>query len=185
MTGPLAYLGPEGSFTHQAAQALAPAGAILAPMADLATVLAALAQGDARYAVAAIDSAAGPIRDTVAMVESGGVQVLGEHVIDIRFDLYRATDDARALVGVLGHDKALAQLSDWITACGLKTEAVASNTAGLSLIAAGGQPGWGAVGPPGLSALYGVRVEAEAVQAPQRLATRFVLLQRGDAAPQR
>ena len=176
-----AYLGPEGSFTHQAALALAPQSTHLDPKPDLSAVLDALRSGAARYAVAAIDSAAGPIADTVAAVESGWAEILGEHEIAVSFDLYRRQQDESDLIGLVGHEKALAQLGAYIDNKRLRTRVFASNTAGLAGIASESEPGWGAVGPPGLAQTYGLRVAERALEAPSRLVTRFVLLQRKSA----
>ena len=176
-----AYLGPEGSFTHQAALVLAPQPTHLDPKPDLPAVLDALRTGAARYAVAAIDSAAGPISETVAVVQSGGAEILGEHEIAVSFDLYRRTDDDAPLIGLVGHEKALAQLGAYIDNKRLRTRAFASNTAGLTGIANESEPGWGAVGPPGLEQSYGLRVAERALEAPSQLVTRFVLLQRKPA----
>lgn len=174
----LAFLGPAGSFTHQAALALAPGGAQLCPMETLEAVLDALGSDRVDVAVAALMSAAGPITLTQQGIESGAFEVLGEHAIAISFDLYRRQDDFAPLKGVVGHEKALAQLEDWITSQSLLTQAFTSNTAGLSAIAGGDEPGWGAVGPAGLADTYQLRLAAEAVQGTARLETRFVLLRR-------
>ena len=176
-----AYLGPEGSFTHQAALSLAPQPTHLDPKPDLTAVLEALRSGAARYAVAAIDSAAGPITQTVEVVDAGWADVLGEHEIAVSFDLYRRRDDNAPLTGVVGHEKALAQLGGYIADKRLRTRAFASNTAGLSAIATESEPGWGAVGPAGLAQAYGLRVAEPALEAPSQLVTRFVLLQRKSA----
>lgn len=173
-----AYLGPEGSFTHQASLALAPQGSQLDPKPDLNSVLDALRSGAARFAVAAIDSAAGPIAETVAAVDGGWAEALGQHEIAVSFDLYRRPDDDTELVGIVGHEKALAQLSTYVDNKRLLTRVFASNTAGLAGIARESEPGWGAVGPPGLAQSYQLRVAERALEAPSRLVTRFVLLQR-------
>lgn len=176
-----AYLGPEGSFTHQAALALAPQPTHLDPKPDLAAVLDALRSGAARYAVAAIDSAAGPIAETVAAIEAGWAERLGEHAIAVSFDLYRRLDDDTPLIGIVGHEKALAQLGAYVDNNRLRTRVFASNTAGLTGIADESEPGWGAVGPSGLAQAYGLRVAERALEAPSQLVTRFVLLQRKSA----
>ena len=176
----LAFLGPEGSFTHQAALALAPGGAQLCRMESLEAVLDALGSDRVDFAVAALMSAAGPITLTQQGIESGAFEVLGEHAIAISFDLYRRQEDFAPLKGVVGHEKALAQLEDWITSQSLLTQAFTSNTAGLSAIAGGDEPGWGAVGPAGLADTYQLRLAAEAVQGTARLETRFVLLRRSE-----
>jgi prephenate dehydratase len=183
MTSPrLVYLGPEGTFTHQAALALAPAGCDLVALESVNAVLAELSDGAADYAVAALDSAAGPIAETQAALETGGVEAIGRHALPVSFDLYRRRADNAALTGVYGHEKALAQCMSWIAGQGLKTRALASNTAGLAQVRDGGEPGWGALGPPGLAEAYGLAVCAQALEGPARNHTVFVLLRRAGTA---
>lgn len=174
----LAYLGPEGTFTHQAALALAPERVRLTPLGDLACVLNALKTGAATYAVAAETSAAGPIAETVAALETGWAQALARYGVAVSFDLYRRGDDGAALAGVYGHEKALAQIAPWIAAQRLSTQAAPSNTHGLESVRDGGEPGWGAVGPPGLDEKYGLEVAARGLEGPARHETVFVLLRR-------
>lgn len=177
----LLYLGPEGTFTHQAALALAPEGCALVAMSSLDLVLAGLKAGDADYAVAALDSAAGPIALTQTAIDTDEVEVLAEHALAVSFDLYRRGDDDAALAGVYGHEKALAQCSDWIRAQGIDARPIASNTAGLAHLRDHGKPGWGAIGPPGLSEGYGLKVCSEALEGPNTNHTLFVLLRRAGA----
>jgi len=174
----LAYLGPEGSFTHQAALVLAPAQTQLVAEDALDRVLDRLRAREVEYAVAARTSAAGPIVLTQHAIESGELVVLDEHAIAVSFDLYRRKTDQTPLIGVVGHEKALAQLSHWITSESLLTQAFPSNTAGLTEIARSDEPGWGALGPAGLAETYQLRLAAKAVQGEVQLETRFVLLRR-------
>ena len=174
----LVFLGPDGTFTHQAALALAPEGARLVAMDSLEAVLAALDEGRAVYAVAAETSAAGPILPTRDALKAGRVEAVARHGVAVSFDLYRRGDDSADLVGVYGHEKALAQITDWIQAKGLESRPAASNTAGLAAVREGAEPGWGAVGPPGLSKQYGLEVTERALEGPARNETVFVLLRR-------
>lgn len=173
----LAYLGPAGSFSHQAAQKLAPADVDLSPYSDLGQVIEALLFGRSDFAVAAINSAAGPITATIDLLASKQVQDLGRILIDVSFDLYRSPMDTDDLVGVLGHEKALAQISDWITRAAIESRSVSSNTLGLQMIK-DGEPGWGAVGPPGLGPKFGLEVTEQALESPNRNQTEFILLAR-------
>lgn len=177
----LLYLGPEGTFTHQAALALAPEGSVLEPMSSLELVLAGLQAGQAHYAVAALDSAAGPIILTRTAIDEGKVEVLAEHAVAVSFDLYRRSDDDTALAGVYGHEKALAQCCNWIRDKGVDTRPIASNTAGLAHLRDHGEPGWGAIGPLGLSESYGLKVCSQALEGPNTNHTLFVLLRRAGA----
>lgn len=178
MTTDLVYLGPEGTFTHQAALALAPEEAVLRPLDSLEAVLDALLAGEAAYAVAAETSAAGPIAATVDALTAGNVVVLARHAIAVSFDLYRRPNDDAPLAGVYGHEKALAQIRPFIETHGLAVRAAASNTAGLAAVRDGAEPGWSAAGPPGLSVKYGLEVTQRALEGPARNETVFALLRR-------
>ncbi len=181
MTSPrLVFLGPEGSFTHQAALALA-GDCALAPMADLDAVLAALKAGRADLACAALDSGAGEIAATRAALDDGWAVERARTSIPVSFDLYRRPGDVGALAGVYGHEKALAQIAPWMKAQAVTGEALASNTAGLARVRDEDRPGWGAAGPPGLAAQFGLEVAARALESPARNETVFVLLARAEA----
>ncbi len=147
-------------------------------MASLQLVLDGLASGHADLAVAALDSAAGVIALTQAALDQGRVAVLAEHRVAVSFDLYRWRGDDAALIGVYGHEKALAQCQDWIKGQGLTGKPIASNTAGLAHLRDHAEPGWGAIGPPGLAESYGLEVCGQALEGPNPNQTLFVLLRR-------
>jgi len=178
MTAPrLAFLGPEGSFTHQAALRLLPQAQLVA-LGDLESVLAALKSGAVDCAAAALDSGAGEIAQTRAALDEGWAVETDRTALAISFDLYRRPGDTAALSGVYGHEKALAQIAPWIAARGLDAEAVASNTTGLAKVRGEARPGRGAAGPPGLAEQFGLEVVARALESPARHQTVFVLLKR-------
>lgn len=177
----LVYLGPDGTFTHQAALALAPPDARLRPVDSLEQVLDAVISGAAEQAVAAETSAAGPIAATAQALAAGQVEAVARHTLDISFDLYRRPGDDSPLEGVYGHEKALGQISHWIEEQGLKSRAAASNTAGLVALRDGHEPGWGAAGPPGLSQAYALEVRAQGLEGRTRNQTVFVLLRRASS----
>lgn len=176
------YLGPEGTFSHLAAQILAPEGAQLQACDTLEAVLNALLAKEADYAVAAMMSAAGPIAETEAALKSGVVERLSEHGLPVSFDLYRRRDDTSALKGVYAHPKALAQISDWLSAHGCEGEAVQSNTAGLARLNEAPRKGWAAAGPPNLAEHYNLDVVARQLEGEQPNTTLFVLLRRAPGA---
>ena len=174
----LLYLGPEGTFTHQAALALVPEGCTLNPMASLELVLVGLTSGHADFAVAALNSAAGPIEATRRAIDGGEVEVVREHTIAVSFDLYRPRSDQSTLIGVYGHEKALAQCQSWIEDRSLSARPIASNTAGLAHLRDHAEAGWGAIGPPGLAEGYGLEVYDQALEGSLTHHTLFVLLRR-------
>jgi prephenate dehydratase len=179
-----ACLGPEGSFTHRAALTLAD-GAELILLESVEAVLAALVSGHVEIAVAAIDSAAGPVVPVQAFVEQGRAQITGRLALAVSFNLYRSPGDDAPLAGVFGHEKALAQIAGFLSAHRLRGEAMASNTAGLARLRDDPRPGWGAAGPPGLESVYRLVVTHTQLEGPHANETHFVRLRRPGAGTAR
>ena len=177
----LAYLGPDGSFSHAAALILRPEDAALWPLPDLDRVLAALETGEAGYAVAALSTAAGAIVETEAALETGRVEEIGRTSLFVSFDLYRRAGDDAPLRALYGHEKALALIAGYVAREGLEGRVAPSNTAGLEIVRDSVEPGVGAAGPPGLETRFGLEVRARALESPARNETVFVLLRRASA----
>lgn len=179
-----ACLGPEGSFTHRAALTLAD-GAELILLDSVEEVLAALDAGRVGIAVAAIDSAAGPVVPVQALVETGRAEITGRLALAVSFNLYRSPGDDAPLTGVFGHEKALGQITEFLSRNQLRGEAMASNTGGLARLRDDPRPGWGAAGPPGLETLYRLVVTHTQLEGPHANETLFVRLRRPGAGPAR
>ena len=175
----LVYLGPEGTFSHNAAKSLAPAGARLTPLASIDAVLAALRMGVAERAVLPIEnSRIGAIEPVGSAVREGALRVFDEITLDVSFTLYRRRDDEAPLRLVLGHPAALGQTEDWINAARLETREAASNIAALDELAESRAAGAGAIGPPGQADRFGLTAAEERLEGEELVSTRFVLVGR-------
>ncbi len=179
-----ACLGPEGSFTHRAALALA-GDCELVLLDHVEAVLDALEAGEAELAVAAIGSAAGPVAPVQAAVEDGRAVIEARLALPVSFNLYRSPGDESPLIGVYGHEKALAQIAGFLSQHDLRGEAVASNTAGLARLRDDPRPGWGAAGPPGLETAYRLVVTQTRLEGAHANETHFVRLRRCGTPPSR
>jgi prephenate dehydratase len=179
------YLGPEGTFTHMAARDLAPTNAVLEPVAEARAVIQAVDDGDCDGGIVAfensLDGTVGANVDEL-LHAARHCLIAGERLLPVSFDLYRRSGDDSELTRLIGHPVALAQASSLIGECHLEVLPAASNVAALVDLTASGEPGVGALGPPGQGERFSLRVQAEHVEdAPA--ATRFVLLRRRSPAP--
>jgi prephenate dehydratase len=179
-----ACLGPEGSFTHRAALALA-GDCELVLLDNVEAVLDALEAGRVDAAVAAIDSAAGPVAPVQAAVDEGRANITARLALPVTFNLYRSPGDGAPLIGVYGHEKALAQIAAFLTRHSLRGEAMASNTGGLARLRDAPRPGWGAAGPPGLETAYRLVVTHTQLEGAHANETHFVRLRRPGAGTAR
>jgi len=181
----LAYLGPEGTFTHQAALDLAREHDDLRAAATAIDVVRAVASGEADGGVVALETS---LEGSVAanldeLMGTAGFVLAGERILPVSFALLRAPGDAAPLAEVSSHPYALAQCSGFIRERGLRVREAASTAAACRDLAAHPEPGLGALGPLTAAAVYGLDVEREGLEDAAGPITRFVLLRSHCPAP--
>jgi prephenate dehydratase len=175
----LSYLGPEGTFTHQAARDLAREGEELAPLSSVREVVQSVESGEAVAGVVAFEnSLEGPVPANLdeLLLQTSRCMISGERVLPVSFTLFRTPGDESELVGVMSHAFGLAQCSRFIEERKLETKEALSTAGACRDLAEQPREGWGAIGPPVAGEMYGLRVAREHVEDDQRAATRFVVL---------
>ncbi|MGO1315453.1 MAG: prephenate dehydratase [Cellulomonadaceae bacterium] len=172
----LAYLGPEGSFTHAAA--LTWATGPLRACASVAEVFAAVEDGSARGVVAIESSVEGYVVPSLdEIVAARDVVAVDEVALDITFDAFVLPGGGERRE-ITAHPHGLAQCREYVRASGLVPVPAASNAAACRDLA----PGQVALGPSICGELYGLERVASGVQDFDGARTRFLLLDgRGEA----
>ncbi|WP_454044501.1 prephenate dehydratase [Cellulosimicrobium sp. Marseille-Q8652] len=182
MTG-VGYLGPQGSFTHQAAAGWAvdhADGAPLVARGSVADVFAAVADAtDARGVVAIENTVEGYVVPSLdAIVGSATVVAVDEVVLDISFDAFVRPDHGE-LVEVSAHPHGLAQCQRFVAREGWRPVPAASNAAACRDATAHQV----ALGPSICGELYGLATYARGVEDFAGARTRFLVLAPRSAAP--
>ncbi len=193
------YLGPEGTFSHEALLASpAAAGAEHVPLATNHDVVMAVQDGRVDRALVPVENllegAVNAVLDALAL-SAPDVVLTGEYVLPVRHCLLAASPvEADALEVVVSHPQPLAQCAGWLRAHAprARTQAVSSTAEAARAVLAQGEP-WAAIAPRGAAERYGAIVLAEDIADEPGNATRFVWLARretpgpfppaGDGAP--
>ncbi len=182
----IAYLGPPGTFTEEAAL-LYDKTAHFTPLPSIAAVAAAVASGMAEEGVVAIEnSIEGSVNDTLdLLIHESKVQIRKELVLPIEHHLLakpgREVSDVKV---IFSHPQALGQCRHFIESCFPKAQVVAalSTSAAVEEMMASSHPG-AAIGTARAAELYSAEILARQIQDQASNVTRFVVLAPTDHPP--
>jgi len=180
-----AYLGPPGTFTQRAAEALSP-GDELVPLVTPAAVIAAVAAGEADAGVVPFEnSIEGEIAASLDALADVAPEILivAEQITRVTFTLYRLPGDETPLGTVVSHPAALTQCARFLRQAGVATEASPSTAAACASVAEKAVPGTAALAAPGAGEIYGLVPAATELEDTRGAMTRFVKVGR-ESPPQ-
>ncbi|AHH93510.1 prephenate dehydratase [Kutzneria viridogrisea] len=183
----IAYFGPQGTFTEQAARALAdPREHELLPLDTIPAVVAAVRSGEvAAGCVPVENSVEGAVPATMDALALGEpVVAVAEHVLPVHFSvLVRPGTEAAQIQTVASHPHGLAQVRGWLEANLPKATAIAVNsTAGAARAVHAGEYD-AAVSAPVAVEHYPLHELATGVADVADAVTRFLLVTRPGALP--
>ncbi len=178
----VAYLGPEGTFSHLAARETFGAQAEFVPQATIADVFGAVERGHADHGVVPVENTTeGVVTQTLDAWIEAEVPICGEAVLPIALCLLSQSGRLEEVRRVASHPQPLAQCRTWLDRHLPRAERieVASTVAAGALAAR--EADVAAVGSRLAAELLDLRVAAENVQDRRDNSTRFVVL--GGALP--
>ncbi len=173
----VAVLGPEGTFTEQAAIEFFGSAANLIYCSSFDEVFHATAAGTAQFGVVAVEnSTEGVVARSFDLFLHSPVHVVGEVSLLIRHNLLRQINALDGVEAVLAHPQALMQCQRWLTEHLPHAErrAVSSNAEGARL--ASTNPAWAALASDRAAAQFGLHAVAHAIQDEAYNRTRFAVI---------
>ena len=182
----LAFLGPVGTFSEQAALAYDPNGE-LEPLPSILAVARAVACGMAQEGIVPIEnSLEGSVTYTLdILIQEDRLFISRELVIPIVHCLLAQPGTKPADIRtVYSHPQALAQCREFLERCFPKADLVASlsTVAAVEDVKESPKPA-AAISPARAAELYGMEVLAHGIQDNASNATRFVILSHSDHPP--
>ncbi|MDT8371047.1 MAG: prephenate dehydratase [Gammaproteobacteria bacterium] len=111
----VAYLGPEGSFTQEAALKQFGGSVLMQPMTTIADVFHAVETGNANYGLVPVEnSSEGMVSHTLDRFITSPLKINGEVTLRIHHYLLSTASDLTQLKTVYAHPQALGQCRKWL-----------------------------------------------------------------------
>jgi prephenate dehydratase len=183
----IAYLGPPGTFSEEAAIAYGGPGAEFLPLASMPAAVTAVETGLANVCVLPIENVLeGSVTTTLdLLIHETDLRIAGETVIPIRHYLVTQPGLTLAQIKVLyAHPQALGQCRKFVERClpGVATVASLSNSAAPAEALADQRPA-AAISPLRVAESLGAQILAHDIQDRRDNVTRFIGLGRADSQP--
>ncbi|MDB5751786.1 MAG: putative bifunctional protein: chorismate mutase [Ramlibacter sp.] len=173
----VAYLGPAGTFSEQAALQFFGSGIEHVPCPSIDEVFRATAGGSAQFGVVPVEnSTEGVVARSLDLFLNTPLHIVGETSLLVRHNLMRQSSALDGIEVVLAHPQALAQCQGWLDAHlpGVERRAVSSNAEGARLAAE--NPAWAAIASDRAAIRFGLHIAAHAIQDEAFNRTRFVIV---------
>jgi len=173
----VAYLGPTGTFSEQAALQFFGSSIEHVPCASIDEVFRATASGSAGYGVVPVEnSTEGVVSRSLDLFLNSPLHIVGETSLMVRHNLLRLTGSMQGVEAVYAHPQALAQCQEWLTTHlpNAARHAAASNAEGARL--ASTNPAWAGIASERAGAQFGLHTVAHGIQDDAFNRTRFAVV---------
>lgn len=173
----VAYLGPAGTFSEQAAIQFFGGSMSRVLCVSIDEVFRATAAGSAEFGVVPIEnSSEGVISRSLDLLLNSPLHIVGETSFLVRHNLLRLEPALHDIEAVYAHPQALAQCQDWLTTHLPHAERrpAASNAEGARLAAT--NPAWAAIASERAGSEFGLHIASYAIQDDAFNRTRFAII---------
>lgn len=179
----IAYLGPEGTYTHAAV--LKHFGGAVEPVsvAGIAEVFREVEARASDYGVVPVEnSIEGSVNQTLDCLGDSSLTMCGEIVLAIHHQLLSMVGDIAGVERVYAHEQALAQCRGWLDQHLPRAERLALGSNAAAAERAAQEPGAAAIAGTQAGERYGLGVLASNIEDHPQNTTRFAVI--GHARPQ-
>src|SRR5215510_14454618 len=180
----VAYLGPAGTFSEEAALGYFGSSIERVPCVNFDEVVRATSAGAADFGVVPVENnTEGVVARSLDLFLTMPLFIIGETSLIVRHNLLRKHNSMQGIEAVLAHPQALAQCLGWLSLNlpDAERRPVASNAEGARL--ASHNPGLAAIASTRAANEFGLHVLAPAIQDEAHNRTRFAILTHPDRHP--
>ena len=173
----VAYLGPEHTYSHEAARGAFGASVEFGPQASFAAVFQEVQNGRADFGVVPIEnSTEGQVKEVLDLLIDTPLVIISEILQPVRHALMSREGDPVLVRRIVSHQQSLGQCRGYLSSnfADRELEAVASNA--LAAQRAAQDASLGAIASRAAAEAYGLQVIAENIQDLAQNTTRFLVI---------
>jgi len=174
----IAYLGPEGSFTHQVAESRFGAISDYMPLNSIRDVVLAVETGRAKFGVLPIENSSnGIVGETFDLLEQSSLKIVAEVYISIHHSLVSLNNNLKNIERIYSKDIAFKQCEKFLEAHNLsEIELIPVESTAKAAFLASKDPNSGAICSSIASKLYNIPILFENIEDSTTNKTRFIIL---------
>ena len=174
----IAYLGPEGSFTHQAAESRFGGMSDYLSLGSIHSVFKTLEAGRAKFGVVPIENSRdGIVGETLDLLAKSSVKIVAELYMPIHMSFATKAIKLEDITKIYSKDKGFGQCREFLSQHGfLNVEQIPVESTAKAAILAAEDPTAGAICAHIAAKLYGVPTMFENIEDEHDSSTRFVIL---------
>ena len=174
----IAFLGPEGTYTHQAAESRFGANARYLPLSNIEAVFQSVANKEAKYGVVPIENnTEGVVGITLDSLKKYGVKIVAEICMDIHHSFASIQDDLKKIKRIYSHPQAYNQCRNFLTTHNLiNVEFIPTDSTAKAAEMASKDEFSGAICSKIAAKLYNVPLLFEKIEDNNANRTRFIII---------
>lgn len=181
----VAFLGPEASFTHQAAESKFGAMSAYIPMASIGGIFREVDRGTAKFGVIPIENSSnGIVSDTINCLDAYNLKIIAEVMIDVHFAFATLSEDIKKISKVYSKDIAFGQCHLFLQDLGLDdVELVPVESTAKAAKLAAQDENTAALCPAIAAKLYHLPIRFNNIEDNANNRTRFFIISNFENAP--
>jgi chorismate mutase/prephenate dehydratase len=181
----IVYLGPEGSFTHQAAEARFGAMSSYISIGSIKGIFREVSTKKAKFGVVPIENSSnGIVSDTISCLSTYNLKIIAEVVLNIHHTLASTCDKVSDIKRIYSKDIAFEQCSKFLANFGLdEVELIPIESTTKAAKIAVNEPGSAAICPHVGAKLHNLPILFENIEDKDNNKTRFFIVSDFENAP--
>ena len=180
----VAYLGPEGTYTHQAALEYFGTSVEFIPVPFVEGIFQAVERGQAHYGVVPFEnSTEGVVSATLDLLFFSSSKITGEIYLPVSHHLLCLSGQRGDIVRIYSHPQATAQCKKWISLHMPGIPVVDVSSTAEAAVRAAKDPHAAAIASRAAALLYGLKIAEEGIEDVKENYTRFLVLGMEEVPP--